>query len=399
VNDIQAVVNNVVQVPNDAYNVSGSTITFTSAPSSGTGNVYVRYMSTTTQSITPSQNTVSYATWDNDLRNETFAFKNRLINGDMNIDQRGSASTPVSNGDSTNTYFVDRWHMFGVVAARMNARQSTVAPSGFTNSALITSLAATTPGSTAAYGIRQIIEGFNAADLGWGTANAQTVTVSFWVRSSIAGTYSFSPFNGNEGGWRAYVATYTINSADTWEYKTVTIPGDTGGTWNKTNGPGIQCWWDLGSGTSFNTTAGAWNGNLLVRTAGSVNWIGTSGATFYITGVQFEKGTTATNFDVLPYGTELALCQRYFEVEVISGSTAYAFNVDGANKYLRTTSYSVTKRATPTAVIIGTPTYFCASSLSIAPTTTTATHRVTKTCAGSGEFEAGNYSVSYSSEL
>jgi hypothetical protein len=300
-------------------------------------------LSTTNQSITPSQNTVSYATWDNDLRNETFAFKNRLINGDMVIDQRGSASTPVSNGDSTNTYFVDRWHMFGVVAARMNARQSTVAPSGFTNSALITSLAATTPGSTAAYGIRQIIEGFNAADLGWGTANAQTVTVSFWVRSSIAGTYSFSPFNGNEGGWRAYVATYTINSADTWEYKTVTIPGDTGGTWNKTNGPGIQCWWDLGSGTSFNTTAGAWNGNLLVRTAGSVNWIGTSGATFYITGVQFEKGTTATNFDVLPFGTELQLCQRYFQLtETISGVATASTVFSG------TPSYPVQMRTSPT---------------------------------------------------
>jgi hypothetical protein len=312
VNDIQAVVNNVVQVPNDAYNVSGTSIVFTSAPSAGTGNVYVRYLSTTTQSITPSQNTVSYATWNSDLRNQTFAFKNRLINGDMNIDQRGSASTPVSNGAAANTYFTDRWCMFGTVAARMNARQSTVAPSGFTNSALITSLAATTPGSGDAYGIRQIIEGFNTADLGWGTANAQTVTVSFWVRSSITGTYSFSPFNDNTGGWRTYVATYTINAADTWEYKTLTIPGDTGGTWNKTNGQGIQCWWDLGSGTSFNTTAGAWNGNLLVRTAGSVNWIGTSGATFYITAVQFEKGTTATNFDVLPYTTELQLCQRYF---------------------------------------------------------------------------------------
>ena len=241
-------------------------------------------------------------------------FKNRLINGDMVIDQRGSASSPVSNTAAGNTYFVDRWHVFGAVAARMNGRQSTVVPSSttFTNSSLITSLAATTPGSGDAYGVRQIIEGFNAADLGWGTANAQTVTMSFWVRSSIAGTYSFSPFNGNEGGWRAYVATYTINSVDTWEYKTITIPGDTSGTWNKTNGPGIQCWWDLGSGSGFNTTAGSWNGSLLVRTSGSASWIGTNGATFYITGAQLEKGSTATSFDVLPYGTELALCQRYY---------------------------------------------------------------------------------------
>lgn len=273
-------------------------------------------------------------------------FKNRLINGDMVIDQRVSASTPVSNGDSTNTYFVDRWHMFGVVAARMNARQSAVAPSGFTNSALITSLAATTPGSTAAYGIRQIIEGFNAADLGWGTANAQAVTVSFWVRSSIAGTYSFSPFNGNEGGWRAYVATYTINSADTWEYKTITIPGDTSGTWNKTNGPGIQCWWDLGSGSGFNTTAGSWNGSLLVRTSGSVNWIGTNGATFYITGVQLEKGSVATSFDVLDYGTELQLCQRYYGTGSYANPGAFISGA-GVSVYAFIT-HKVTMRAAPT---------------------------------------------------
>jgi hypothetical protein len=239
------------------------------------------------------------------------AFKNRIINGAMQIDQRSSAGTPVNNGAASNTYFVDRWHMFGSVAARMNGRQSTVAPTGFINSALITSSAATTAGAGDAYGVRQYIEGLNMSDFGWGTAAAQTVTVSFWVRSSITGVYAFAFFNSDNT--RSYVATYNISSANTWEQKSITIAGDTSGTWLTTNGIGTSCWWDLGSGSSFTAIAGAWNASLQVKTSGSVNLVGTSGATFYITGVQLEKGSTATSFDYRPYTNELALCQRYYQ--------------------------------------------------------------------------------------
>ena len=319
-------------------------------------------------------------------------FKNRLINGDMVIDQRNNGAT-VTPADTA--YTLDRWQSRN--DGKFSVARSTVAPAGFTNSLLVTSLSSYSVGATDFYTQAQQIEGFNVADLGWGTANAQTVTLSFWVRSSLTGT--FGGALRNSGGNRSYVFSYSIPSANTWTNVSVTIPGDTTGTWLTDNGVGIRVEFGLGVGSSFSGTAGVWAANANRSVTGAVSVVGTNGATWQMTGAQLEKGQTATSFDVLPYGTELALCQRYFEVEVISGSTAYAFNVDGANKYLRTTSYSVTKRATPTAVIIGTPTYFCASSLSIAPTTTTATHRVTKTCAGSGEFEAGNYSVSYSSEL
>jgi hypothetical protein len=160
------------------------------------------------------------------------------------------------------------------------------------------------------YGIRQTIEGFNIADLGWGTANAQTVTISFWARSSITGTYTVSLFNTAFN--RSYVATYTISAANTFEYKTITIAGDTTGTWATDNSGGINLYFDLGSGSNFQTTAGAWGASGYLRTSGSANWISTNGATFYITGVQLEKGSQATAFEWRPYGAELALCKMYY---------------------------------------------------------------------------------------
>jgi hypothetical protein len=307
VNDIQATVNNVVQVPNDAYTVSGTTITFTSAPSAGTQNVYVRYLSTTTQSITPSQNTVSYATWNSNLQNQTFAFKNRLINGDMTIAQRGTASVNATDG----LYTLDRWRCGASANSVFSVQSSTVAPVGFSNSLLVTSLAATSLGTNSNFEIMQFIEGFNTADLMFGTANAATVTLSFWVRSSLTGTFGGSLINATFN--RSYPFSYTISAANTWEQKSVTIPGDTAGTWvGSTNGTGLVVCFGLGVGTGRSGTAGAWAGSELYSTTGATSVVGTSGATWYVTGVQLEKGFTATNFDVLPYGTELALCQRYY---------------------------------------------------------------------------------------
>ena len=184
-----------------------------------------------------------------------YSFKNRIINGGMVIDQRGSASSPINNSASVNTYITDRFALYGTIATKMSGQQSTTTTTNFVNSLLITSSAATTPAAGDAYGVRQIIEGTNIGDLNWGTANASTVTLSFWVRSSITGTYALSLFNRDSPN-RSYVATYTINSANTFEYKTITIAGDTTGTWLTTTGQGIQVWWDLGSGSNLNTTAG-----------------------------------------------------------------------------------------------------------------------------------------------
>jgi hypothetical protein len=348
VNDIQAVVNNVVQVPNDAYNVSGTSIVFTSAPSAGTGNVYVRYMSTTTQSITPSQNTVSYATMNTDMQNLFGqSFTNRIINGAMVIDQRnaGASVTPTSTG-----YTLDRWIASVAQSSKFSVQQnagSVTPPSGFTNYLGVTSLSAYSVISSDFFTLQQRIEGFNVADLGWGTADAKTVTLSFWVRSSLTGT--FGGALRNSAGDRSYPYTYTISSANTWEQKSVTIVGDTTGTWLTNNGIGIVLSFGLGVGSTLSGTAGAWASGNFVSATGATSVVGTSGATFYITGVMLEKGSTATNYDVRPYGTELQLCQRYYYKDARE-----AFSMWASGVFYTTTaalvSYSlpVQMRATPT---------------------------------------------------
>ena len=237
-----------------------------------------------------------------------FGFKNRIINGAMVIDQRNAgASVTPTNGQ----YSVDRFACNLSAASKYSAQQSSVAPAGFTNSLLITSLSSYSVGVNDYFLIRQSIEGLNCADLGWGTANAQTVTVSFWVRSSLTGTFGGALENSASN--RCYPFSYTINSANTWEQKTLTIAGDTTGTWLTTNGIGIKVTFSLGMGSNLSGTAGAWVGSEKISATGATSVVGTNGATFYITGVQLEKGSTATSFDYRPYGTELALCQRYYQ--------------------------------------------------------------------------------------
>ncbi len=322
VNDIQAVVNNVVQVPNDAYTISGTTITFTSAPSAGTQNVYVRYLSTTTQAITPSQNTVSWNTLDTNTQNDLGLMgKNKIINGNMVISQRGTSPTITGGGECS----VDRFYNYYSGNAYTSV-QSTTAPAGFTNSLLLT---VTTPSASPAYSFfGQCIEGLNITDLGWGTANAKTVTYSFWVRSSVAGAYSFSITNWN--GTRAYPLLYTINAVDTWQYITATIPGDTSGSWLTDNNLGIRIRMSMGSTRSG--TSGVWqaaNVDGATGSTGGATWANTSGATFYITGVQFEIGTQATAFSTAggSYGAELALCQRYCQAFRSPSSNYSSFGI------------------------------------------------------------------------
>jgi len=238
-----------------------------------------------------------------------FAMRNRIINGDFRIDQRnaGGSITP-----TTDTYSVDRWQFATNVSSKASLQQSSTAPTGFVNSLLITSTSAYTVGAGEVFLLKQSIEGYNIADLNWGTANAQTITISFWVRSSLTGT--FGGALNNSGSGRCYPFTYTISSANTWEQKTVTIAGDTSGTWLTTNGIGLTLILSMGCGSTFLGTANAWTGSAVFSATGSTNVVSTNGATFYITGVQIEKGSTATSFDYRPYGTELALCQRYFQV-------------------------------------------------------------------------------------
>ena len=271
---------------------------------------------------------------------------NRIINGAMVIDQRNAgASTAFS---SSFGYTLDRWNQVKQDGSAGTIQQSTTAPTGFSNSLLVTNNATgISPASANANRIQTRIEGYNTADLGFGSALAQTVTVSFWVRSSVTGTYAIAL--NNSAFDRSYVSTYTINSANIWEQKFITVAGDQSGTWLTTNGVGLVVVFDLGSGSNFNTTANAWQSGNYLRTSGCINWIATSGATFYITGVQLEKGSTATNFDYRPYGTELQLCQRYYETMGIGcGGTSRG------NTWCSATRYAVPKRATPTIAVLNT---------------------------------------------
>ena len=235
--------------------------------------------------------------------------RNRIINGDMRIDQRNAGASGTAN-----QYTVDRFAYFGAAASKGTWQQnagSVTPPAGFTNYWGFTSSSAYTVGATEQFNLYQPVEGFNVSDLAWGTANAKTVTLSFWVRSSLTGTFGGSIYNSAVN--RSYPYSYTISSANTWEYKTITVSGDTSGTWLTTNGIGLYLNFSLGAGSTVSGTAGAWAATRYDSATGATSVVGTNGATFYITGVQLEVGTAATPFERRQYGQELALCQRYFE--------------------------------------------------------------------------------------
>lgn len=237
------------------------------------------------------------------------AFRNRIINGDMRIDQRRVGNSAISNDD---LYSVDRWmaQSGGGAINKYSVQQVTDAPAGFINSLKVTSLSAYAVSGADYADINQRIEGFNVADFEWGTANAKSITVSFWVKSSLTG--SFGGAIRGAGFTRSYAFIYTISSANTWEYKTITIPGDTSGTWGISNGVGLQLSFGLGNGSTYTGAAGSWGNTPAIQASGTVSVIATNAATFFLTGVQLEVGTVATPFERRPYGTELALCQRYY---------------------------------------------------------------------------------------
>jgi hypothetical protein len=238
--------------------------------------------------------------------------RNRIINGDMRIDQRNAGASVTITNTAATTYVLDRWAAYGSNASRFSVQQNAGAvtpPTGFRNYIGATSLSAYSVGSSENFTLSQNIEGFNVADLGWGTASAQAVTLSFWVRSSLTGTFGGSVINSAIN--RSYPFSYTVSAANTWEQKTITIAGDTSGTWVTDNGIGIRLSFGLGVGSTLSTTAGSWASGFFISATGATSVVGTNGATFYITGVQLEAGTVATPFERRPYGTELALCHRY----------------------------------------------------------------------------------------
>ena len=280
---------------------------------------------------------------------ESSVFRNRIINGAMVIDQRnaGASVTP-----TTGVYTLDRWLAAAYSASsKFSVQQnagSVTPPVGFTNYLGVTSLSAYSVSASDFLCLIHSIEGYNIADLGWGTANAKTVTLSFWVRSSLTGT--FGGALANQDGSRSYPFSYTISTSNTWEQKSITIAGETSGTWLTTNGLGLTIRFGLGVGSTYLGTAGAWatSGNYFSAT-GATSVVGTNGATFYITGVQLEVGTTSTSFDYRPYGTELALCQRYYETGITGAGSRSS---DNYGVYAGV--FKVTKRANPTVTYVAT---------------------------------------------
>ena len=253
--------------------------------------------------------------------------KNRIINGAMVIDQRysGGLNTPSA---STSIYVLDRWFIQASQSSKFSVQQnagSVTPPAGFSNYLGFTSLSAYSVNSTDYFDVVQRIEGFNVNDLAWGTANAKTVTLSFWVYSSLTGTFGGALQNGSNN--RSYPFTYAISSANTWTQISVTIAGDTTGTWTATNGSGLQIGFGLGAGSTYSGTSGSWAGANYLSATGATSVVGTNGATFYITGVQLEVGSSATGFEYRQYQQELALCQRYFynlgSVYVFTSATSY----------------------------------------------------------------------------
>jgi len=269
-----------------------------------------------------------------------FGFKNRIINGAMVIDARNAGASVTPSSDA---YTLDRWTTWTYAASKFSVQQnagSVTPPTGFVNYLGITSTSAYSVPTGEGFAMMQKIEGYNMADLGWGAVGASSVTLSFWVRSSLTGT--FGGALNNSAQTRSYPFSYAINSANTWEYKTVTIAGDTTGTWLTTNGAGILLKFGLGVGATLSGTAGTWAGANYASATGATSVVGTNGATFYITGVQLEKGSTATSFDYRPYGTELALCQRYYyqiNGNSFVGTALYGMMGYGDGVYINTSRY------------------------------------------------------------
>jgi len=265
--------------------------------------------------------------------------RNKIINGAMVIDQRnaGAAVTP-----SSGSFVVDRFFYVATQASKVTSQQNAggvTPPIGFSNYLGVTSASAYSVLTGDTFLLGQRIEGFNTTDLAFGTANAKPIALSFWARSSLTGTFGGAITNSDAN--RTYPFSYAISAADTWEFKTITVSGDTSGTWLTNNGIGLQVRFGLGSGATFSGTAGAWASGDFVQPTGSVSVVGTSGATFYLTGVQLEAGTVATPFEHCSFGQELALCQRYFQVVPFTGTAVNTGEMGAVG------AFKVTMRATP----------------------------------------------------
>jgi len=317
--------------------------------------------------------------------------RNRIINGNMLIDQRNAGAQITAANLISGVYMVDRWQYYSSQASKFTAQQNAGAvttATGFPNYLGMTVASAVSVGASDYFSISQPIEGFNFADLGFGTASAKTVTLSFVVYSSLTGT--FGGTLKNYGATRTYPFTYTISSANTWTTISITIAGDTSGTWvGASNAFCATVQFSLGAGSTYSATAGAWAAGNYVSATGAVSVVGTSGATFYITGVQLEVGTKATPYEMQIYSDQLAQCQRYYE----TGYNIWSGYTNGSSNYYFSTIYKVTKRTAATLSFSG----ISASGFpAVSPTVgVNDTQQFRADITSNGVSTAGYYQISY----
>ena len=274
--------------------------------------------------------------------------RNIVINGACVIDQRngGSSITPADAA-----YTIDRWRYTASQASKFTFQQNAAAvtpPVGFTNYMGFTVASAVSIGNGDYFAITQRIEGHTTDQLEFGTSNAKTVTLSFWVRSSLTGTFGGALRGASFG--RANPFTYAISSSNTWEYKTVTIAGDTSGTYQSGNTTGLEVIFGLGAGSTYSASAGSWTGSGYFSATGAVSVVGTSSATWYATGISLEIGDVATPFKHEDIGTTLTKCQRYFQNNSGRRVIASYGDITNGNNHFYMYKYVTTMRAAPTIV-------------------------------------------------
>ena len=330
---------NTANATANAADTTANGIAGTAASAVTTANSAV---TTANSAVTTANNAVTTA--NNAASTVASGFRNRIINGDMIFNQRFTGTNPIFGVGSA--YILDRWIGYTTIAGNMRISQSTDAPAGFRTSQKVEAVTGATIGAADYFLTAQKIEGYNVYDFNFGTANAVTVTLSFWVKCSVTGTHSGVVRNASVGAsYRAYPFTYSISAANTWEKKSIVIPGDTTGTWDRAGGTGMEIVFDHGAGTTLRGTAGAYTSSSVLGVTGSAAPLATVGATWLITGVQLEQGTVATPYEHTNIASTVIILQRYYFALSAADTLPVTTFTDQARGFFK---FPVSMRVVPT---------------------------------------------------